>query len=138
LLTLAGFAVAVELALVDIAGGHELVTGTEPGVGALGRSLEHHHLAELRVEPGERTVGLLAPLLDTDPGAEPGDVARAVRTPGWGGDEAVEAQLGGDRHRRLLTSRAAAVGDRAQESGRRGAPARRGTSTRLFRTPLGR
>src|SRR3546814_15877696 len=95
----------------------------EPGVGTLGGGLEHHQLAELRVELGERTVGFLAPLLDTGPGAEPGDVALAVRQLWCGGDEAVQAHLGGDRHRRLLTSRDAVVGDRSQEPGAYGAPA---------------
>src|SRR3546814_12806998 len=67
LLALDGFAVAIELVLVDVARCHELVTSMEPGVGTLGGGLEHHQLAELRVELGERTVGFLAPLLDTGP-----------------------------------------------------------------------
>src|SRR3546814_1049884 len=77
--------------LVDVARGDELVPGPESGVGLFGGGLEQHHVAELRVEFGERTVCFFAPLLDSDPGTEPSHVALAVRQLGGGGDEAMQA-----------------------------------------------
>src|SRR5680860_657745 len=97
---LAGVNVAVllQLVLVDVARGDELVADPKAGIRTLRGRPEHHHVVERRIQLGERAVRLLAEVLDPDAGVEAGHaVAREVEL-GCGGDEPVQAHLGGNRH----------------------------------------
>lgn len=86
----AGTALAFLLVLVDVARGQNLVTGLEPAVRPLGRPVEEDQVAIDRLNLGERTVGLLAVLLDTNPAVEPGVAAFPERQLRLGGDEPLQ------------------------------------------------
>ena len=93
-----GLTVAIDLVLVDVARGHEVVADLELGVRALSGLGVGDEVVEGRVQLREAAVGLLAVVLDADAGVEAGRaVAREVDLWG-GGDEPVQAHLSGNRH----------------------------------------